>query len=60
MGARLTPTDSVLLAFDPARAKEGRFKLSRYAHLLAILLLAVAIAGLAYLLIIEDRAIKRE
>ena len=60
MGARLTPTDSVLLAFDPARAKEGRFNLSRYAHLLAILLLAVAIAGLAYLLIIEDRAIKRD
>ena len=60
MGARLTPTDSVLLAFDPARAREGRFNLSRYAHLLAILLLAVAIAGLAYLLIIEDRAIKRD
>ena len=61
MRARLTPTDSVLLAFDPlARAKDGRFNLSRYAHLLAILLLAVAIAGLAYLLIIEDRAIKRD
>ncbi|MGZ9074616.1 MAG: PAS domain-containing sensor histidine kinase [Burkholderiaceae bacterium] len=61
MRARLTPTDSVLLAFDPlARAKEGRFNLSRYAHLLAILLLAVAIAGLAYLLINEDRAIKRD
>ena len=51
----------MLLAFDPlARAKEGRFNLSRYAHLLAILLLAVAIAGLAYLLINEDRAIKRD
>lgn len=61
MRARLTPTDSVLLAFDPiARAKEGRFNLSRYAHLLAILLLAVAIAGLAYLLINEDREIKRD
>ncbi len=61
MRARLTPTDSVLLAFDPlARAREGRFNLSRYAHLLAILLLAVAIAGLTYLLIIEDRAIKRD
>ena len=61
MRARLTPTDSVLLAFDPiARAKDGRFNLSRYAHLLAILLLAIAIAGLAYLLINEDRAIKRD
>ncbi len=62
MRARSTPpTDSVLLAFDPlARAKEGRFELSRYAHLLAILLLAVSIAGLAYLLINEDRAMQRD
>ena len=36
------------------------FNLSRYAHLLAILLLAVAIAGLAYLLINEDRAMQRD
>ncbi|MEP6609262.1 MAG: PAS domain S-box protein [Burkholderiaceae bacterium] len=55
------PTDSVLLAFDSlARAKESRFDLSRYAHLLAILLLAAAIAGLAYLLINEDRAMQRD
>ena len=62
MRARSTPpTDPVLLAFDPlSRAKEGRFNLSRYAHLLAILLLAVSIAGLAYLLINEDRAMQRD
>ena len=62
MRARSTPpTDSVLLAFDPlARAKEGRFNLSRYAHLLAILVLAASIAGLAYLLINEDRALQRD
>src|SRR5215203_5378553 len=62
MGARSTPPpDSVLLAFDPlARAKESRFNFSRYAHLLAILLLAAAIAGLAYLLIKEDRAMQRD
>ena len=62
MRARSTPpTDSVLLAFDPlARAKESRFNLSRYAHLLAILVLAISIAGLAYLLINEDRALQRD
>ncbi|MBC8118160.1 MAG: PAS domain S-box protein [Burkholderiaceae bacterium] len=62
MAARSTqPTDSVLLAFDPvARAKDSRFNFSRYAHLLAILLLAGAIAGLAYLLINEDRAMQRD
>ncbi|MDQ3188771.1 MAG: PAS domain S-box protein [Pseudomonadota bacterium] len=55
------PTDSVLLAFDRvARAKESRFDLSRYAHLIAILLLAAAIAGLAYVLIKEDRAMQRD
>ena len=43
------------------RAPEtAAFNLSRYAHLLAILLLAVAIAGLLYLLINEDRAMKRD
>ncbi len=62
MRARSTPpTDSVLLAFDPlARANESRFNLSRYAHLLAILVLAISIAGLAYLLINEDRALQRD
>ncbi len=62
MRARSTPpNDSVLLAFDPlARAKENRFNFSRYAHLLAILVLAISIAGLAYLLINEDRALQRD
>ncbi|HVE88723.1 MAG TPA: PAS domain S-box protein [Burkholderiaceae bacterium] len=62
MRARSTPpTDSVLLAFDPlARAPESRFNLSRYAHLLSILLLAASIAGLAYLLFNEDRALQRD
>ncbi len=62
MRARSTPPpDSVLLAFDPlARAKESRFNLSRYAHVLAILVLAISIAGLAYLLINEDRALQRD
>ena len=62
MAARSTqPTDSVLLAFDPlARAKQSRFDPSRYAHLLAILLLAASIAGLAYLLITEDRELQRD
>ena len=62
MRARSTPpTDSVLLAFDPlARAKDSRFNLSRYAHLLAILVLAISIAGIAYLLINEDRALQRD
>ena len=62
MAARSTqPADSVLLAFDPvARAKDSRFNFSRYAHLSAILLLAGAIAGLAYLLINEDRAMQRD
>ena len=58
---RTPPDDSVLLAFDRmARAKTSRFDASRYAHLLAILLLAVSIAGLAYLLIAEDRALQRD
>ena len=62
MRARSTPPiDSVLLAFDPlARAKDSGFNLSRYAHLLAILVLAISIAGLAYLLINEDRALQRD
>ena len=62
MRARSTPpTDSVLLAFDPlARARDSGFNLSRYAHLLAILVLAISIAGLAYLLINEDRALQRD
>ena len=52
MSARPTsPTDSVLLAFDRmARKKTHRFDPSRYVHLLAILVLAGAISGLAYLL----------
>lgn len=62
MSARSTPpTDSVLLAFDRmARAKTHRFDPSRYAHLLAILLLGASIAGLAYLLIKEDRELQRD
>lgn len=62
MSARSTsPTDSVLLAFDRmARAKSRRFDPARYAHLLTILLLAASIAGLAYLLINEDRALQRD
>lgn len=61
MAARSTqPTDSVLLAFDPMARAKSRFEFSRYAHLLAILLLAIAIAGLAYLLIKEDRAMQRD
>ncbi|MGH6611799.1 MAG: PAS domain-containing sensor histidine kinase [Burkholderiaceae bacterium] len=55
------PTESVLLAFDRmARKKTHRFDPSRYAHLLAILILAGAISGLAYLLITEDRALQRD
>ncbi len=62
MRARSTPpTDPVLLAFDPlARANENRFNLGRYAHLLAILVIAASIAGLASLLINEDRAMQRD
>ncbi|HZA96139.1 MAG TPA: PAS domain S-box protein, partial [Burkholderiaceae bacterium] len=62
MRARSTsPTDPVLLAFDPlARTKDSGFNFSRYAHLLAILVLAISIAGLAYLLINEDRALQRD
>ncbi|HZA95116.1 MAG TPA: PAS domain S-box protein [Burkholderiaceae bacterium] len=62
MRARSTPTtDPVLLAFDPlARAKESGFNFSRYAHLIAILVLAISIAGLAYLLINEDRELQRD
>ena len=41
-------------------ARKSRFNLSRYAHLLAILVLAASIAGLAYLLINEDRALQRD
>jgi PAS domain S-box-containing protein len=62
MSAHSTPpTDSVLLAFDRmARKKTHRFDPGRYAHLLAILVLTASIAGLAYLLINEDRALQRD
>jgi len=54
------PANAVLLAFDPMARAKTRFDVGRYAHLLAILLLAAAIAGLAYLLIKEDRAMQSD
>jgi hypothetical protein len=52
---------SVLLAFDRmARARSRWFDPSRYVHLLAIALLGALIAGVAYLLINEDRALQRD
>ena len=53
--------DSVLLAFDRmARAKARRPELSRYAYPVAIALLAALLAGLAHLIVNEDRQLKRE
>jgi len=52
---------SVLLAFDRmARARSRWFDPSRYVHLLAIGLLGALIAGIAYLLVNEDRALQRD
>ena len=53
--------DSVLLAFDRlARAKARRPELSRYAYPVAIALLAALLAGLAHLIVNEDRQLQRE
>ena len=53
--------DSVLLAFDRmARAKSRRPELSRYAYPIAIALLAALLAGLAYLIVNEDRELQRD
>ncbi|MGZ8981761.1 MAG: PAS domain S-box protein [Burkholderiaceae bacterium] len=53
--------DSVLLAFDRmARAKSRRPELSRYAYAIAIALLAALLAGLAYLIVNEDRELRRD
>ncbi len=52
---------SVLLAFDRmARAKGRRPELSRYAYPIAIALLAALLAGLAYLIVNEDRELQRD
>jgi hypothetical protein len=53
--------DSVLLAFDRmAMARSRRPELSRYAYPLAIVLLAALLAGLAYLIVNEDRELRRD
>src|SRR5512137_1713289 len=53
--------DSVLLAFDRmARARSRRPELSRYAYPIAIALLAALLAGLAYLIVNEDRELQRD
>jgi len=53
--------DSVLLAFDRmARARSRRAELSRYAYPIAIALLAALLAGLAYLIVNEDRELQRD
>ena len=53
--------DSVLLAFDRmARAKSRRPEFSRYAYPIAIALLAALLAGLAYLIVNEDRELQRD
>jgi PAS domain S-box-containing protein len=53
--------DSVLLAFDRmARAKARRADFSRYAFPLAIALLAALLAGLAHLIVNEDRELQRD
>jgi hypothetical protein len=53
--------DSVLLAFDRmARAKHRRPELSRYAYPVVIALLAAVLAGLAYLIVNEDRELQRD
>ena len=52
---------SVLLAFDRmARAKSRRPEFSRYAYPIAIALLAALLAGLAYLIVNEDRELQRD
>jgi hypothetical protein len=52
---------SVLLAFDRmASTRSSWFAPSRYVPLLAIALLAALIAGVAYLLVNEDRALQRD
>lgn len=59
---RPTPSpDAVQLAFDRlARDRSRRVDLSRFAPLLAIVLLVAMSAGLAYLLIDEDSALRRD
>jgi PAS domain S-box-containing protein len=53
--------DSVLLAFDrTSKAPARLFEPGRYVHLLAIVLLAALIAGIAYLLVSEDRELQRD
>ena len=53
--------DSVLLAFDRmARARSRRPELSRYAYPVAIALLAALLAGLAYLIVNEDRELRHD
>ncbi len=52
--------DSVLLAFDRVARASRRPELSRYAYPVAIALLAVLLAGLAYLLVNEDRELQRD
>ncbi|HTN50471.1 MAG TPA: hypothetical protein VMK32_13670, partial [Burkholderiaceae bacterium] len=53
------PPDAVHLAFDRmARAQVERVDLARFAPLIAIALVVALSAGLAYLLINEDRALQ--
>jgi PAS domain S-box-containing protein len=56
-----TAPDSVLLAFDRlAQARTRRVAWIRLAYPVAIALLAALIAGLAYLIVNEDRELKRD
>jgi PAS domain S-box-containing protein len=53
--------DAVQLAFDRlARAQSRRFDFARFVPLVAIALVVALIAGIAYLLLTEDRALQRD
>ena len=55
------PPDAVQLAFDRmARAQVERVDLARFVPLIAIALVVALSAGIAYLLINEDRALQRD
>ena len=55
------PPDAVQLAFDRlARAQVERIDLARFVPLIAIALVVALSAGIAYLLINEDRALQRD
>jgi PAS domain S-box-containing protein len=55
------PPDAVQIAFDSmARAQSRRFEFARFVPLVAIALVVALIAGIAYLLVNEDRALQRD